>query len=75
LSASGIVGPRLHLVGGELVGVLQGHGEAEVEHVGRGVEALVRLGRLDLLGARGVGRLLVDGDLGVALLEGEMISP
>ncbi len=69
LQLLGDVVPGLHLVGREDVGVLQGDREADVEHVGRGVEALVGLRRLDLLGARDVGGGLVDGDLGVLLGE------
>ncbi len=74
----GDVGEALHLVGREVVGRLQRHVGAEVEHVGRLVGALVGVGGGDLLLRGGVRGLLVDLDavLGLeALDDGAVVGP
>ena len=61
--------PSLHLVGGEVVGAGGGHGQAEVEHVGGSVGALVSLGCVHFFLGGGVRVQLVDLNVRILLLE------
>lgn len=61
--------PGLHLVGGEVVGAGGSHGQAEVEHVGGSVGALVSLGCVHFFLGGGVRVQLVDLNVRILLLE------